>query len=231
MTTRVLRGSVLILWASFFTYLWISGAATRFIGPRTAWVVPFGAIVLLLTALAQIVTMRTGEDARASTGEVLGTLVLLMPMLALLAVPDAALGSLAASRKTSGEGIAGLSSILPPEDPDHEVSFADIHWASVSEEYALEAGIAEGLEMDLKGFVSDTSEDGTFTLTRFYIACCAADAVPYSVTIAPTVGEAAVFADDTWLAVSGRLERSGDEYVLVPQAIEVIETPKDPYLY
>lgn len=222
---RRLRALVLLLWAGFFFYLWLSGASTRFIGPRTSWVVPFGAIVLALTAAAQVVTMRRRSATGVGAGEALWMLLLIAPMLMLVAVPDAGLGSLAASRKTSGEGIAGLTSILPPEDPDHEISFADIHWASESEEYAVKAGISEGLEMDLEGFVTDAGE-GTFSLTRFYVSCCAADAVPYSVTVESPDH----YEDDTWLRVSGRLGRAGDEYVLLPDVIEPIDVPKDPYL-
>lgn len=234
MTRRTLRVGVLVLWASFFTYLWLSDAATRFIGPRTAWVVPFGAIVLVLTTVAQVFTKPQGDEQSAGGTEVLGMILLVTPMIALSAVPDAGLGSLAASRKTAGGGIAALTSILPPDDPNHEISFADIHWASESEEYAIAAGIAEGLEMRLEGFVSGSQEGaGRFTLTRFYIACCAADAVPYSVTIEPPegLGEPGGYPEDTWLAVSGQLERSGAEYVLVPDSIEAIEAPKDPFLY
>lgn len=222
---RRLRALVLLLWAGFFFYLWLSGASTRFIGPRTSWVVPFGAIVLGLTAAAQVVTMRWRSATGVGAGEALGMLLLIAPMLVLVAVPDAGLGSLAASRKTSGEGIAGLTSILPPEDPDHEISFADIHWASESEEYAVKAGISEGLEMDLEGFVTGAGE-GSFSLTRFYVSCCAADAVPYSVTVESPDH----YEDDTWLRVSGWLGKAGDEYVLIPDVIEPIDVPKDPYL-
>lgn len=234
---RLLRALVLLLWAGFFFYLWLSGASTKFIGPRTSWVVPFGAIALGLTAACQMVTIRraaarkvgaesSGVKPGVKPGDALGMLLLITPMLVLVAVPDAGLGSLAASRKTSGEGIAGLTSILPPEDPDHEISFADIDWASESEEYAVKAGISEGLEMDLEGFVTGTGE-GTFSLTRFYVSCCAADAVPYSVTVESPDH----YDDDTWLRVSGRLGRAGDEYVLIPDVIEPIDVPKDPYLY
>ncbi|MEO8322672.1 MAG: TIGR03943 family protein [Actinomycetota bacterium] len=230
---RLLRALVLLLWAGFFSYLWLSGASTKFIGPRTSWVVPFGALFLGLTAACQVVTIRRAaaskvgaESSEVKLGDALGMLLLITPMLVLVAVPDAGLGSLAASRKTSGEGIAGLTSILPPEDPDHEISFADIDWASESEEYAVKVGISEGLEMDLEGFVTGTGE-GTFSLTRFYVACCAADAVPYSVTVESPDH----YDDDTWLRVSGRLGRAGDEYVLIPDVIEPIDEPKDPYLY
>ena len=230
---RLLRALVLLLWAGFFFYLWLSGASTKFIGPRTSWVVPFGAIALGLTAACQMVTIRRAavrmvgaESSGVKPGDALGMLLLITPMLVLVAVPDAGLGSLAASRKTSGEGIAGLTSILPPEDPDHEISFADIDWASESEEYAVKAGISEGLEMDLEGFVTGTGE-GTFSLTRFYVSCCAADAVPYSVTVESPDH----YEDDTWLRVSGWLGKAGDEYVLIPDVIEPIDVPKDPYLY
>ncbi len=36
----VIRGVSLLAWAGFFDWLWLSGRAGDYVGPRTAWVVP-----------------------------------------------------------------------------------------------------------------------------------------------------------------------------------------------
>ena len=90
-------------------------------------------------------------------------------------------------------------------------------------------GIVDGFEISLVGFVSRSAEtpEGAFDLTRFYVSCCAADAIPYSVAVVdgpdPDV--------DEWLRVSGHLEQRGSAFVLVAEDVVEIGEPEDPYLY
>lgn len=227
---RVARGLVLASWASFFAWLHLSGERSRYLGPRTYWVVVFGAIVLGAAAVAHLVTAR-GSARKLETRDVLGIGALLVPLLAVAAVPSAELGALAASRKSAGAGASSVGAIAPPApEAGGDISFAEIHYASESDEYAAEAGIAEGMEVELTGFVTHPPglPEGTLGLTRFHVSCCAADAVPYSV---PVAVDPAMHEDDEWLEVSGRLAVRDGVYVLDPTKIDVVDAPEDPYLY
>jgi putative membrane protein len=227
---RLLRAVVLTVWAGFFIWLRLSGELTRYLGPRTYWVVTFGGAVLAAGALVHFATVRT---ARPSTpvrlGEGLGMLLLILPVLAVVMVPGADLGALAASRRNAATGIASVSAIIPEPDAEREVQFLDVHYANQSESYAAAMNIAEGLEIELTGFVTHPpdQENGTFALTRFYVSCCAADAIPYSVM----VGGESDYPDDTWLKITGSLTQVGGRLVLSPEAVERVNKPKDPYLY
>ena len=222
---RSLRALVLAAWAAFFVWLLVSGEVDRYIGPRTQWVVWFGAVALGITALAQIAALRSTERRPAATPEVLGTLALLLPLVLVIAVPKPSLGSLAASRKLSF-----TAGVIQPQalGPGDEISFAEIQYASESSEYATNLGIVDGLAVELTGFVTHPEgvPEGHFALTRFSIYCCAADVVPYSVVVR---GEED-FDDDTWLKVSGKLEETEDGFVLVPEELTEVEEPNDPYL-
>jgi putative membrane protein len=224
---RAARAGVLAVWTAFFAYLWVSGEMTRYLGPRTYWVVAFGVITLGIATLVHVVTLSgQGPGGRLSLGEAAGLLLLLVPVLAVSAIPDAGLGALAASRKATGSGISSLTGISAATPG--KVSFLEIHYASQSEQYAASANIADGYDVELIGFVSDELrlEEG-FMLTRFYVSCCAADAIPYSV---PILGDKD-YAADTWLKVAGSLSRRGDVYVVEPESIVEVEEPKNPYLY
>jgi putative membrane protein len=227
---RLLRAVVLTLWAGFFVWLRLTGELTRYLGPRTYWVVTFGGAVLAAGALVHFATVRT---ARPSTpvrlGEGLGMLLLILPVLAVVMVPGADLGALAASRRNAATGIASVSAIIPEPDAEREVQFLDVHYANQSDSYAAAMGIAEGLEIQLTGFVTHPAdlEAGNFALTRFYVSCCAADAIPYSVM----VGGESDYPDDTWLKISGSLTQANGRFVLAPADVERVEKPKDPYLY
>ncbi|MGH2819276.1 MAG: TIGR03943 family putative permease subunit, partial [Actinomycetota bacterium] len=66
-------------------------------------------------------------------------------------------------------------------------------------------------------------------LTRFYVSCCAADAIPHSAIVVPSAERR--YSTDTWLEVSGELHERDGRWVVV--ASEVVErpAPDDPYLY
>jgi uncharacterized repeat protein (TIGR03943 family) len=222
------RMVVLALWSAFFAWLLMSGEVYRYIGPRTRWVVVFGALILGVAAIAQARSLRSGATAaRISATEVMGLIAFVAPLAVIVLIPRPSLGSEAAARKSTG--LVGTSSLVPVPQANGEVSFPEIQYASESSEYAAAAGIYDGYEVKLTGFVThpDDARDGTFALTRFATFCCAADAVPYSVTVNP---EGEDFPDDTWLTVSGALVNEGDEFVLQAQRITQTEEPKNPYI-
>lgn len=228
---RAARGLVLACWAAFFAWLHLSGEKTRYLGPRTYWVVVFGAVVLGAAAVAHLVTARRGPGRALVPRDAWGIGALLAPLLAVAAVPSAELGALAASRKSTGAGAASVGAIAPPApEAGDEISFAEIQYASESPEYAAEAGIAEGMEVELTGFVTHPGglPDGTLGLTRFQVSCCAADAVPFTVPLAEHPDGR---ADDVWLEVHGRLALRDGVYVVEPEDVMVVDAPADPYLY
>jgi uncharacterized repeat protein (TIGR03943 family) len=114
--------------------------------------------------------------------------------------------------------------------PGQEISFQEISYASSSEGYAARLGVTDGYPVKLIGFVTHPHEIpvGMFALTRFTTFCCAADAVPYSVTIDPASTED--FPDDTWLSVSGSLAWQGAEFVVLAEDVTKVDEPKNPYL-
>jgi len=225
---RLVRAGVLGLWAAFFWWLAVTGEMTRYLGPRTYWVAWFGAVVLTGAALVHLLTLRAGGHARPTIGDLGGLALLLVPVVMVVAVPEPDLGALAAARKSAG--IGSLSSSIPrPDVEPGEIGFSEIFYASESSEYATAVGITDGTRVDLTGFVTHPKKgpEGTFSLTRFYVSCCAADALPYSVAI----DSADEFDDDTWLRVKGRLAARSGDFVIEPASVDKVSEPKNPYLY
>jgi len=224
------RGLALAAWAGFFAWLWLSGSADRYVGPRTAWVVPFGALLLAAAAGLAALAAR-GARRRPGGREVLGLLVLLAPMLALLAVPEPDLGALAVSRKSGPGGVPALGSAPPPRSPTGPLSVVDLQEASRSAVYAQRRGVRDGRRVELLGFVSRAPgrAGGDFDLAHFSIFCCAADAVPYVARIRPAGALPAVRVD-AWLRVRGTVRRDGDGFVVVPERVTAGRAPENPYL-
>lgn len=223
------RTVVLALWSGFFVWLLASGEVYRYIGPRTRWVVVFGAVGLGFAALAQSRFLRgSARAARLSGSELVALAAFMAPIAVIILIPRPSLGSEAASRKSTSL-VGTAASFVPVPEQGGGVSFVEIEYASQSQEYATSVGIFDGYEVKLTGFVThpDGGRDGTFALTRFATFCCAADAVPYSVTVDPGGAD---YPDDAWLTVVGSLVNEGGEYTLQAERITETEEPNNPYI-
>ena len=101
--TRLLRGLGLLAWALFFDYLWLAGEAPTYIGPRTTWVVTFGAITLTFVALlylASTVSRRPGTPL--TVGEVGRLGVIVAPLILAVMAPAVTLGAQAVGAEALG---------------------------------------------------------------------------------------------------------------------------------
>jgi uncharacterized repeat protein (TIGR03943 family) len=227
---RNARLAVLAAWTFVFALVWLTGAADQFLGSRTEWVAPFGAISLALVTVAYALSLRVSRARVELTGAEATTLVvMLVPLGALLLVPNATLGSFAASQKANDAYF--LRAAPPPPATPADVSFLDIRVAEGDRQFAAEAGIEPGLRVRLTGIVIGSKTRGaTFELARFYVGCCVADAFPVGVPVAAgRLGRAAP-EKDTWLQVTGKLRRRGGHFVVDADGIRRVAQPEHPYL-
>jgi uncharacterized repeat protein (TIGR03943 family) len=223
---RLVRGTALLAWAGFFDWLWLSGRAGDYVGPRTAWVVPFGGIVLTVAVVLYLRGARQSGGARTpSAGDLLGLIALVAPLLLVVAAPSSSLGALAVDRKRStGDQVAAVDRLEATAD----LTLYDIAAANASAQYARDHAIRAGVRVDIDGLVSGKLERGTFELSRFLASCCAADAMPYSIRIRPPA-DAAAYEESQWLRVAGVLQPENGTLVLAAERIEPIERPANPY--
>jgi uncharacterized repeat protein (TIGR03943 family) len=223
---RLVRGAALLAWAAFFDWLWLSGRAGDYVGPRTAWVVPFGGIVLTVAAVLYLRGARRGAGPRTPTaGDLLGLVALLAPLLLVVAAPSSSLGALAVDRKRStGDQIAAVDRL----DGGERLTLYDIAGANASTEYARDHDIRAGVRVDIDGLVSGKVENGTFEFSRFLASCCAADAMPFSIRVQPPA-DAPAWDLSQWLRVAGTLQRQNESLVLIAERIEPIDRPANPY--
>jgi putative membrane protein len=229
---RNLRTLLLLTWSVFLLWLWLSGETARYLGPRTEWVVPFGAVALGLAALAYSRAPESVERERLSAADVLGLTALTLPMVAGLLLAHTQLGALAASKKLTARGIDPSALAELASRNASGVGFVQVQVAGHNPKFAAESGIKPGREVQLEGFVlhAARSRGGRFELARFYITCCVADSVPIGVTIEPADPHPPSYGRDDWLTVSGELIRRGKELRLRATSIERVKAPEHPYL-
>jgi uncharacterized repeat protein (TIGR03943 family) len=222
--SRIARGLALGAWGAFFVYLLVSGRSTTYIGPKTAWVVTVGALLLPLIALAHLAGAR-GHKRAPSNRELGGLTLLVAPIILAIMVPAPSLGALAVANKR------GRNAPAPQGAPvDGRIRLYEIAWAGESAKYASNNAIKAGQTVDFTGFVSKRAANGgPMEVSRFFVTCCAADAVAYSVKVKLPDGATALAAD-TWVRVQGTLAgRPGSSLTVAARTVDEIEQPANPY--
>lgn len=254
--SREVQGAVLAVIGVVLVRLVLSGAHLSFV--KSSLGLPLIASALVLIALGALSLLREHEDelapASAGAGHGAGSgdgsghghdharaprigLLVLVPILTLVLVAPEPLGAAAADRGGANRVAAPPFALGPlPEPVDGAVTL------SLGETVLRAIVEPEGPLLDtpvrLVGFVAADDEAAAgYRLSRFAIACCAADASVRQVLLVGT-GE---LPDDTWVEAvavfEGRIEgpAEGDSGSGVPvlRVLQerVVERPASPYEY
>lgn len=225
---RVVSAAALASWAGLFWFLMASNRTSLFLSSRTSWVVPMGAVILTIAALGRLLSARVEHPEPISVKQSLGIALIVLPVVTVLALPPTALGSFAASRRSS---LTSGSFVSSAEDIESgELSLVDVSGATRSREAMRALVQRAGEEVSFTGFVTrdDTTPASEFVLTRFLISCCVADALSAEVRIvgAPP----GRFKEDQWVRVTGAMYPLGREVIVDAQEVVGVDRPKRPYL-
>lgn len=228
---RAVRAIGLVAWGALFGWLWLTGESVRYLGPRTQWVVPVGAVGLTLAAVAYLRATRGRPSPRPRPLELAGLVALVIPILAAATLAHAQLGSLAASNKLSSRGIDPSALARLASQDAHGIGFLQLNAAGRDAGLSRELGLEPGKPVRLVGFVSsEPGGEGPFELSRFYITCCVADAVPVSVHVDKGSLRHLRLKRDDWLDVTGELTRGKREWIVRAIRVEHVDAPSNPYL-
>ncbi|MBE2315632.1 TIGR03943 family protein [Solirubrobacter sp. CPCC 204708] len=219
--TRTLRALAIASWGGLFVYLWVSGRATTYIGPKTEWVVWLGAITLPLVALVYLYGSR-GNGRTPTVREFGANGLLVAPILLTLMVPAPSLGAQAVSAKRTDKVAAPLQTAI-----EGDIRLFEIAWAKDSAEYADYNEIGAGTPVDFVAFVSKEQDaNGELEVARFMVGCCAADANSFTVM----VQNAPKLPVDTWVQIKGKLAGTpGQDLKVVASKVDEVAPPDNPY--
>jgi uncharacterized repeat protein (TIGR03943 family) len=224
--------SLLLLgaWCTLFWFLLLTDRTGLYLSPRTDWVVPVGAAILTVATAGRALFLAGGsgpqEPLRAR--ELGGYALLAIPVVVIMALPAASLGSYAAGRRSSVIGGSYVSSAA--DIHDGELTLIEVGGALRSREAMRALSSRAGSTVTFVGFVTRSSGDPAdeFTLTRFMISCCVADAL--SVEVRVVGAPPGRFAKDDWVRVTGQIYPLGTEVVIDAAEIAGVPRPKHPYL-
>ena len=229
--TRVAGGLVLAAWATMFWWLQLTGRVNLYLSTRTSWVVPVGALLLTAAAVGRLASARTADPQPLGRREAVVMALMVVPVVFVMVLPPATLGSFSATKKTTFSPGVTLSNTFY----DHITSTSTITLLSVaagqtSSQGAQALAKRAGSDVDFVGVASRdaSTQADEFLLTRYVITCCVADATIVQVRIV-NVPPGAVQPND-WVDVKGQIYPLGRTVLVNASSVKVVPRPAHPYL-
>jgi uncharacterized repeat protein (TIGR03943 family) len=239
------RSLLLVVLGAMAVWLWRSGQALNYVRPGLVPLVGAAGLVLLVLGLLPPLGLlgasragqspdSVGDQDQHHHGGRVGWL-LLVPVLVVMLVQPAALGSYAVSSRTVVPGSGGDGQFPPLSAPVRgavPMSMAEFVTRAVRDP----GRSLSGVRVRLTGFVAPAEGGSGYRLTRFVIFCCAADAEALQAVVH---GDATPRARDQWLEVEGTWQPrpaavddpSPPPPVLDADVVRPIAPPRPPYEY
>jgi len=239
------RSLLLVALGATAVWLWWSDAALNYVRPSLApFLLAGGAVLLLLGLLPPLGLLGRqpagdpdGHEPEDQPGRGHGRArvgwLLLVPVLVVVLVQPAALGSYAVSGRSAVPGGArgDFPALAAPVRGAVPMTMAEF----VTRALRDRGQSLQGARVRLVGFVTPGG-GGAYRLTRFVIFCCAADAEALQVVVR---GDGVQRQRDQWLEVEGQWlprpvpadDDPGPAPVLAVDSVRSIEQPHRPYEY
>ena len=223
----------IIATASYVLYLGALNDLDLYLPPRyVVFTVAMSIIALLITLIRP---GKTRDHSKDDSPASIGTLPLVLVLVVALLLPARTLTSSTVSQRAIDSGItinnsgsAPISSLFAGSS--RGLGLAD--WATL-----LSANQNSSYYLNkpakVSGFVYDANLGPDHVwLARFVLTCCAVDAQPIGVPVR-IENWAQQYDEDQWLEVEGLFvpnqTQSGEQIVLVPDTVNEIDQPENPY--
>lgn len=206
----------------------LRGVLVFYIHPRYTPLVFVCGIVLALLAF---VRMRAifGSPPEPITGQRIAYLALGVAVLLGTLVPARPLGASTVSVTSLAQPVGAGQSLIPEGDSRQ---WDLLQWGVA---LSVHGETLAGKPVDVQGFVfhDPAAEQEGFVIARYVLSCCTADG---SATGMPVIWQGgSELPADSWVQVRGTLGTITRDGVLEPallaESVELIEQPKNPYLY
>ncbi|WDP91513.1 MAG: hypothetical protein HUN04_18135 [Desulfobacter sp.] len=198
-----------------------------FLAPKFEFLIVAGLVLSLIFAISLAST-----DINKDGDHIIKGLTLILPILFICSAGDSTLGNFALSKRTikplettaSDMQASGPSaSAKSPEVADHDIPLVSIsNLIRKWENY-------DGRRIQVEGLFANTvsGNESLSAVFRYFITCCAADAMPVGVFMVGQ-GDAGI-KDNDWVIAGGRVQhRKIDGYDVIFMEVEGLEKKKKP---
>jgi len=219
---------VLAAWATLFWFLWITGRDAFYLSTRTMWVVPVAAVLLTAATVGRLVTAKAVTVERLERKELAIMAAMIAPVLLVMILPQATLGTFSAGKRAgyAGSGISASATDIG----SGALTLVDVAAAQTTPDGEKALAKRAGESVNFVGFVTrygDTPAD-EFLLTRYVVTCCVADATVAQVRVVNVTPGA--YQDNQWVDVKGTIYPLGREVIVNASNITGVPRPAKPYL-
>ena len=222
--TACLPAFIFIIWLNVYYWLLDNGRYKAFIQPKL-WPLLILALILLLSFSAALIS-RFSSTPRVffQLEPWVNAAILMVPVVFLWTIYGQSLGTDAFAKRflQSGQDVFTTGANLKKTP-----STAPAGNAATLLDLILYAESFNGKPVTVEGMVfrGKTLDKKSFMLFRFAVACCAADALPFSIRV--DAANAADISDDAWVRVDGvfNVETIHDKPVSSIVAARVIAIP------
>lgn len=238
---------VLLIMTALVATVWL--AATNqlilYIHPRYVVFTVIMAVLGLVLVVASFIDRPDHDHDEKQAGwgtalSVAATVLTIAVAVGLVIVPPATLTTATANQRViNSTGVAsnGKSVASAASAPTGSFSkFTVRDWSSLLRQTS-DAGFYAGKAVDVTGFITGDREDpdNIFYVSRFVITCCAVDAQPVGVPVYLPNWKTQ-YKSDGWVRVKGGFasnpsRRSQQSIALIPERVEKVSQPSEPYLY
>ena len=200
LVTACLPAIVYVIWLNAYYWLLKGGRYKAFIQPKF-WPLLILALLLLLAFSAAFISQFSLQSRRPLKFDAWAKAAILMvPVFFLLTIYGRSLGTDAFSKRALNTGQSVIqrdaNQLKLPSRTSTGQATSLLNLLADAEKFDGKRVTAEGMV-----YRSVKSGDNTFMLFRFAVVCCAADAMPLSVTVKHTANEA--LNNDAWVRVDG----------------------------
>lgn len=231
---RFLQILLLVALGAFLVEKALSGKLTWYINVRFMPLTLLGIALLTIMVIALIRhTQKTANTHEHLHANPVNLLVLLIPVLVGVLVPDRPLDAAAVASK----GVTLNAPLVASENAEQQFDMAAderniVDWLRI---FSSESDLSPYLEQQASviGFVyrDESLPENQFLVSRFVITCCAADAFALGI---PVEWDGEMLEDNVWVKVKGGVEVSYWQNQKVPlilaESLEVVAEPEQPYL-
>lgn len=242
------RGVVIIaIMAAITLWLAASGQLVLYIHPRYVVFTVIMAIIAVVVSIAAVASPRRHDDegmplpARRSRAVGLTAAALAGAFtVGMVVIPPATLSTATAEQReinaTASDDVETFAA-ASTADAATVANFTVREWSTVLRQTSDLAFFEGKPATALLGFVTADDDDpgSIFYVSRFAVTCCAVDAQPLGVPVY-LPGWAELYPPDTWVQVSGAFDSNPSRsspapIVLIPDAVEAVDQPSEPYLF
>jgi len=242
------RGVVIIgTMAAITLWLAVTGQLALYIHPRYNVFTVTMAVIAVVLAVASVAGRRDHDDEDAPpprrSQRALGLTAAAVAglfTLGMVLVPPASLSTATADQREMNATAGGDEASLAAASTADEASIARFtvrEWAAILRQTSDLSFFADKPVTDLVGFVIADEDDpeNVFYVSRFVVTCCAVDAQPLGVPV-HLPDWAGTFEPDSWVSVSGEFasnpsSSSLQSVAVIPDTVDPVEQPREPYLF